>query len=143
MSVLEDIRGAIVTKLAAQLVFNHENGYLMTPPVPPCFEVDMQDTAITYGPSFQRGDDEYFLVVRGIVQIGDSREAQRQMDAWLEPAGNTSVKTLLEADKTLGLAKVDGVFVRSVNAHKRLATPDKPNATLLCSEWLVELTVSP
>lgn len=117
------------------------DGYLMSPVQPPCFEVDFPGDAFVFNRTHGGNTNELTILVRGIVQIGDTTEAQKDMDDWLEPSGATSVKALLEADKTLG-GKIDNLFVRSASAPRPLATPDKPNAGLLAAEWTVDVILT-
>ena len=139
MSVLGDIRAGVMASLSSLTV--NGDGYLMTTIQAPCFEVDFPDQSFLYNRTHGRKTNELNLVVRGIVQIGDTTESQKDMDDWLDPTGSSSVKALLEADRTLG-GKVDDLFVQSVSAPRRLATPDKPNGQLLMAEWTVSLIVT-
>lgn len=124
------------------LTFNHEDGLLMTPPVPPCFEVDFPEDGYVYGPGFSRGVDTLELILRGIVQVGDANNAQDTLFNWLDPTGSNSVNTILSAERTLG-GKVDDLFVVSATAPRRVVDPTKPNALLLSAEWRVRLSLTP
>lgn len=139
MSLHDDIAEGIAAGLASLGI--NGNGYLMSPVVPPCFEVDFSTTEIAFNRTSTAATLEMPVVVRLIAQIGDTTEAQKDVHAWLDPSGATSVKTLLEADRTLG-GKVDDLFVRSAVGPTRLATPDKPNAQLLQAEFTVDLIVT-
>ena len=140
MSLLGNIRAGVMSNLSTLSV--NGDGYLLTPPEPPCFEVASPDDGYVYGPTFQRGTDSVTIIVRGIIQLGESTESQKTLDDWMEPSGSTSVKTLLESDRTLGGA-VDDLMVVSVIGPRRLATPEVPGAIYLCAEWLVRIIVSP
>jgi hypothetical protein len=37
-----------------------------------------------------------------LLQLGDLRSAQEQLDAYIAPSGSSSIKALLEADPSLG-----------------------------------------
>lgn len=138
MSVLGDIRAGLVQNLSS--LDANCSGYLYSDPPTPCFEIDFQPT--TYGPAFSRGADTLQVIVRGIVQLGEETNAQSTLDEWLDPSGLSSVKAALESDRTLG-GKCDDLFVQTVTGHQRLATPTKPNATLLCAEWTVLISITP
>ena len=145
MSRLGDIRAGVITNLGTALganSFNHKDGYLLSPINPPCFEIDFPTDGYLYGPTFSRGTDTLEVIVRGVVQVGDTTEAQAQLDEWLAPSGATSVKAALEAERTLG-GKVDDLYVVSVTAQRRVLDPSKPNALFLCAEWLVRLSLTP
>lgn len=138
MSVLGDIRAGVKAALASLSV--NGDGYLMSPVVPPCFELDFPEDAYVYDVTYGKQTNEMTFVVRGIVQIGDTTEAQRTMDDWIDP-GASGVKELLQADTTLG-GKVDDLFVERVSGPRRIVTPDKPNATLLAAEWTVRVVIT-
>lgn len=143
MSRLGDICAGFMARLEdGGLTFNHEDGLLMTPPTPPCFEVDFPDDAYVYGPTFSRGVDTLEVILRGIVQVGDANNAQETLYEWVDPSGSDSVATILNAERTLG-GKVDDLFVVSVTAPRRVVDPSKPNALLLSAEWRVRLSLTP
>ena len=104
--------------------------------------MSIPDGGYLYDATMGRGTDTLTLILRGIVQIGDTVEAQQNMDSWLDPTGSTSVKTLVENDRTLG-GKVDDLRVSSVRGHLRLQSPDAPNVEYLCSEWTLDIILSP
>lgn len=141
MSVLGDIRGALITALST-LDINHDEGYPGSSITPPWFEVSIPDGGYIYDATMGRGTDTLTLILRGIVQVGDTVEAQQNMDSWLDPTGSTSVKALIEADRTLG-GLVDDLRVTSVRGHLRLSSEDAPNAQYLCSEWTLDVILSP
>ena len=141
MSVLGDIRAAIIDSLSS-LDINSDGGYPGSSIVSPWFEVSIPGDGYVYGPTMQRGTDTVNLILRGIVQVGDTIEAQKTMDTWLDPTGSTSVKALVETDRTLG-GLVDDLRITSVRGHLRLETPDAPNALYLCSEWVLDIILSP
>ena len=141
MSVLGDIRGAIIDSLST-LDINSDSGYPGSPIVSPWFEVSLPGDGYVYDQTMQRGTDQLTLILRGIVQVGDTVEAQQNMDSWLDPSGSTSVKALVENDRTLG-GKVDDLRVTQVRGHLRMESPDAPNALYLCSEWTLDIVLSP
>lgn len=140
MSVLGDIRAGVMSNLSSLTV--NGDGYFMTPPEPPFFEVSFPDDSYVYDVTMGRGTDALTIIVRGVIQLGETTESQKALDEWLEPSGSTSVKALLEADKTLGGA-VDDLRVVRATGPKLLATPEVPNALFMCAEWTVDLLVSP
>lgn len=141
MSVLGDIRGAIMTSLSS-LNINHDNGYLGSSLVSPWFEISIPADGYTYDITYGRGTDTVRMILRGVVQIGDTVEAQQNMDEWLDPTGATSVKALVQADRTLG-GLVDDLRVVSVRPHLRIPPADAGNVEYLCSEWTLDISLSP
>ena len=141
MSVLGDIRGAIIDALST-LNINHDNGYLGSSIVSPWFEISIPADGYTYDITYGRGTDTVRMILRGVVQIGDPVEAQQNMDSWLDPSGATSVKALVQADRTLG-GLVDDLRVTSVRPHLRIPPADAGNVEYLCSEWDLDISLSP
>lgn len=141
MSVLGDIRQGLIDSLST-LGINSDDGYPGSSIATPWFEVSLPGDGYVYDLTMGRGTDQLTLILRGIVQVGDTIEAQKTMDSWLDPTGTTSVKALVETDRTLG-GKVDDLRVTSVRGHLRLESPDAPNALYLCSEWTLDVLLSP
>lgn len=141
MSVLGDIRAGIVNNFdafyAGTIPYNQFTGYLLTPPQPPCFEIDFPEDALVFDIG---GSDNLRLIVRGIVELNEPDEAQQLLDEWLDNEGATSVKAAIESDPTLG-GKVANLNVTSATGHRRLGTPD--GAAYLAAEWTVEVFLTP
>ena len=141
MSVIGDIRSALMDALST-LGINHDDGYLGSSLVSPWFEVSIPSDGYTYDTTFGRGTDTLRMILRGVVQIGDTVEAQKNMDSWLDPSGATSVKALVQADRTLG-GLCDDLRVTSVRPHLRIPPADAGNVEYLCSEWTLDISLSP
>lgn len=141
MSVLGDIREAIMDSLST-LGINHDGGYLGSSIAPPWFELSIPSDGYQYDTTYHRGTDTVTMILRGVVQIGDPVEAQQNMDSWLDPTGSTSVKALVETDTTLG-GLVDDLRVVSVRPHLRIPPADAGNVEYLCSEWTLDISISP
>lgn len=141
MSVLGDIRDGIVanfaTFYAGTIPYNQFTGYLLTPPEPPCFEIDFPNDGLVFDVG---GSDQLQLIVRGIVSLGEPDEAQQTLDEWLDNEGSTSVKAAIESDRTLG-GSVANLNVTRATGHRRLATPD--GAAYLAAEWTVDIFLEP
>lgn len=58
--------------------------------------------SISYDEAFQRGLDEYRFTITVVVGRVAERTAQNNLDAYLAPTGNKSIKTAVEGDRTLG-----------------------------------------
>src|SRR5574338_290459 len=141
MSVLGDIRSAIMDSLST-LDINHDDGYLGSSIAVPWFELSIPSDGYQYDTTFGRGTDTVTMILRGVVGTGDAVESQKNMDEWLDPSGSTSVKSLVQADRTLG-GLVDDLRVVSVRPHLRIPPADAPNTELLCSEWTLDISLSP
>lgn len=132
ISTLYGIRAGIRSNIVAALGAVNMTGYLMTPAVPPCFEIDFPADGLVYDQSFKTGG-ELDIIVRGIVH-SEPDEAQAQLDTWL--TGSTgSVKSAIESDRTLGGAVAD-LRVTQATGHRRLLTEE---GLFLCAEWTVHL----
>lgn len=137
---LYGIRMGLRNNLWSNLGTVNMTGYLLTPPTPPCFEIDFPPDSFVYDFSSGRGGDELDIIVRGIVGLGEPDDGQVQLDSWLAGSGTTSVKAAIEDDKTLGGA-VEDLRVTQATGHRRLLTPD--GGLYLCAEWTVHLLLVP
>lgn len=108
-----DIRSA----LAAVLTSHYSslgwtvNKYLGSQIQPPWMDIEIGP--IDYDQAMARGDDALHVVIRAYTQWGDSDVGQAALDPVIDLVGTDSLKTVLEADKTLG-GTVDAVHVLSV-----------------------------
>lgn len=136
-STLYGIRAGLRSNITGALGGVNMTGYLLTPPEPPCFEIDFPPDSLTPFTEFGKKGGELDIVVRGIVALGESDDAQALLDTWL--SGSNNVASAIESDKTLGGA-VDDLYVTQVTGHRRLLTPD--NTMLLCAEWTVHLLLN-
>lgn len=132
------IRQGIAANLAA-LGFQ-VSPYVLDNPTPPC--VYVAAGPCTYDETFGRGHDTWVWIVYVLVGYVGDVAAQQRLDAMRMSHGPTSVKTLIEADRTLGGAaysltvpEVTGMRVYS------LAGPNQSPATL-GAEWTVEVMAS-
>jgi hypothetical protein len=132
---LSAIRAGLTANIQASIADVNMTGYLMTPPEPPCFEIDFPADSFVYDFTAHRGGDELDLIVRGIVSMGDPDAGQKNLDLWLDGA----VKTAIESDKTLGGA-VEDLRVTQATGHRRVPID---NTVYLCAEWTVHLLLVP
>lgn len=137
---LTAIRAGLTTNVLTAIDDVTMTGYLMVPAVPPCFEIDFPPDSFVYDQSYGRTSEELRLIVRGIVALGESDEAQVRLDGWLSD-GDENVKAAIQADKTLGGA-CDDLRVERATGHRRLPIPEE-NTVLLCAEWTVFITTTP
>lgn len=137
-SVPENIRVAVASAL------KNIPGVTSTSPwnVPsidtPCLFV-MGTGPISYDDTFGRGTDRLSLIVRGIVGTVDSVGSQRLLSQWVAGTGNTSVKTALQSDRTLG-GLVDDLRVTDYSGDQYVNI----NGTdYVYGDWTVDILFSP
>lgn len=133
---IADIRSAI----AAVLTGHYSslgwtvNKYLSSTINPPC--MDLEIGPIDYDQAMARGDDAIHVTVRAYVQWGDSDVGQAALDPVIDLISTDSLKTVLEADKTLG-GTVDAVHVLSVSNPQVIAV--QGGSDLPAVEFAVEV----
>lgn len=130
---LESIRAGIAAKLKAAIPNCQCNGYLMSSPTAPGFEVEPAETQ--YDQTMQRGIDEWTLIVRGFVGDVSDIGAQKQLDAWIASSGALSVKAALESGGTLG-GTVSTLRVTQVSGYRKYGAAGS-QVTYLGAEWTV------
>lgn len=79
--------------------------------------------SITYHRTFNTPTVEMVFTVTVIVCKADSRSAQAQVDPYVSPTGNQSVRVAIEDDPTLG-GKVDTLVVTSAGAMQIVSGDD-------------------
>lgn len=132
MSDLGTIREAIAAALEPVGQDVQVSAYLLATPTPPTIQVlpGPQD----YDQAFARGLDRRTFTIQGFVPVNESDETQKLLDELMAPTGPRSVKTLIEADQTLGGA-IGGLQVTSDSGYTMQQHPSG-FWTLLC-EWTV------
>lgn len=131
-ATLEEIREAVGTALAA-IPGLQTSGYVLSNPTLPCAQVTRGP--VQYDEAFQGGTHALTLLVR--VYVADILDiaAAKNLDKYLAPDGDLSVKAAIEADTSLGgliqdlhvtEAKGEQVYVR------------ESGGPMLGSEWTVE-----
>ena len=105
--------------------------YVPDDPKPPVAVV--MPPKITYDRAFGRGLDEYEFVIVVIVGRVSDRTAQAALDGYCNPSGLSSVKTALEADRTLAGASSD-LRVTDMRGISSLPIADN---TYLAAEFVV------
>lgn len=97
MATVSEIRQALADK-AANVYGLRTVAYQPDAPRPPVAFVMLD--RIEYDLNANRGADTFVFVITVIVGRADDRAAQRNLDQYL--VGSDSVKTAIEADRTLG-----------------------------------------
>jgi hypothetical protein len=94
-----EIREGIATNLAA-ISGLRASSFVPDNPTPPIAVVVPQ--RIEFDAAMRRGLDTYTFDVLVIANRASERGAQTTLDSYCNPSGPASVKTAIEADKTLG-----------------------------------------
>ncbi len=135
MSDLTTIRQALAGALEPLAEVGVQvSAYLLATPTPPTVQVLPRNQ--DYDLAFKRGLDKRTFTVQGFVPVNESDETQKLLDELMAPVGASSVKALLEVDKTLGGA-IGGLQVTSDSGYSMQQHP-AGFWTLLC-EWTVEV----
>ena len=133
---LADITAGLKANLAAAFPNTQVYQYVLADPSAPCFEIDaVTDLEIDYDATMQRGFDEMYVTVRGMVAMTGDQTAQVTLHAWLDKTGANSVKAAIESDRTLG-GVVSNLRVETAFA-KPIMSPSVPNSQWLAAEWRV------
>lgn len=134
---LREIREGLAANLAA-IPDLGESAYLRSRQTYPSAEIE--PGKIDYDTAFGRGGDESRLIVR--VEVGTPTDigAQINLDRFLAPSGDYSVKAALEADKTLGGASYD-LDVKDCSGYRVFRREGRPST--LGAEWTVVVWAEP
>ena len=97
----------------------------------PCAIIGVPE--IEYDLAMARGADGWLIPVRIHVQLSDYKQAQDELDAYLDSASGKSVKAAIEGDQTLGGVAAT-LQVKEVRDYGEYTYG---NTTYLGAEWLV------
>src|SRR6185312_1894595 len=134
---LNQIVQAFASKITTALPYMNGDGYPVTPPVTPCFEIDFPPDGLVFNATMGNKTNDFEVILRCIAP-GDVDSGVKQLYTWLSD-GTENINAILNADKTLG-GKVNDLFVRSASAPLRIVID---NTLYLTCEWRINLTVSP
>lgn len=126
------VRQAMANALAPLEV--QVNPYMLASPTPP--GVQIPPPAVT-AYDFAVGIHEWEFIVQGFVALSASDiGSQKLLDKMCQPGGATSVRALLEADRTLA-GTVDNLHV--VSQEKARTVEPQGGIPLLLVEWRVQV----
>jgi hypothetical protein len=94
---------------------------------------------VSYDAAMGRGHDEWWWRVQGIVSTTSDKGAQVSLDAWVDSAGDQSVKQALEADRTLGGEAADVQVVDCTGYQEYIR---EGGISVLSCVWLVRVLAS-
>lgn len=126
------IREGIAANLAGIGDGYQVSAYVLTNPQPPCAYV--KGGPIDYDETFGRGHDAWTWTVYVLVGYASDIGAQMLLDEFRAPAGERSVKALIESDPQLGGAALRA-WVTNVSAANEYVIEGQPPA--LGCEWTV------
>jgi len=135
---LNQIVQAFATKITTAIPEMQGDGYPLTPPLTPGFEIDFPPDGLVFNATYGNKTNDFDCIVRVIVSTGDPDQGVRKLYGWLSDGSTTNIATILSADRTLG-GKVEDLFVRSASAPLRVLID---NTLYLSAEWRVYLTVA-
>jgi hypothetical protein len=129
---LSEIREGIAEALGA-IDGIQASAYMLPNPTPPTIQVFPEE--VDYDEAGARGLDMWTLTVQAFVGTAGELEAQKLLDAYLSPAGATSVKAAIETDPTLG-GVIDDLRVTKASGYRIYRIS---NFEYLGCEWTVEV----
>lgn len=130
MPTVSELRSGLATRLAT--ISGLRTSATIPDQLNPPVAVVSLDT-ITFDEAFQRGLDQYAFTVTVVVGRVAERSSQLRLDAYCDPAGSSSVKTAIEADRTLG-GKASTLRVTDMNG---IGTVTIGDATMLTANFSV------
>lgn len=140
MSDLAEIRQGLADALAPL----NEDGswisiypYMRAEPNPPCIQV--MPSEVQYDVAGSRGGDAVYMTIQAFVVANFDTAAQVQLDRLLAGSGPLSIKTLVEADATLG-GKVDDLRVTESTGYQVYML--RPGRPVLGADWTVQVETS-
>jgi hypothetical protein len=134
MVAIADLRGAVAATLKAGIPGWQVSAYLLALPTPPCLDVRRSHTV--YDAAMARGGDDLELTIRALVAFNNDQGAQVKLDTVCDSTSATGVKTVLEADKTLGGLIAD-LRVTEASDYKQLVIEAQP--PMIAVEFTVEV----
>jgi hypothetical protein len=108
---------------------------VLAQPTPPGIQIIPPGVVYDYSMgSLSSGLNEWLFIIQGFVALTSDIGAQKVLDEMCAPSGNSSVKALLEADKSLG-GVVETLRVTEQTPGRQV-DPGSGNPMLLV-EWRV------
>lgn len=110
--------------------------YVLAQPTPPGIQIIPPSVVYDYSMGASLGLDEWMFIVQGFVALTTDIGAQMLLDDLCAPAGSSSVKALLEADRTLG-GLVETLHVTEQTAGRQVEQP--AGNPMLLVEWRITI----
>ena len=122
MATLSELRSGIATQLA-NITGLRTNSIVPDTIQPPIAIVE--PTSVNYDKTMARGLDEFNFKVTVIVGRPDVRTGQNAIDAYISSTGSSSIKQVLESNRTLG-GKCNDLRVTNLSSYGSITIGDTP-----------------
>jgi hypothetical protein len=122
MATVSELRSGIATTLAG-ITGLRTSAFVPDTISPPVAIVE--PNSIKFDVSMGRGLDEFGFKVTVIVGRATDRTAQANIDAFCSSSGSTSIKQVLESNRTLG-GKCNDLRVTGLNSYGSIQIADTP-----------------
>jgi hypothetical protein len=122
MATLSELRSEIATQLA-NITGLRTNSIVPDTIQPPIAIVE--PTSVNYDKTMARGLDEFNFKVTVIVGRPDVRTGQNAIDAYISSTGSSSIKQVLESNRTLG-GKCNDLRVTNLSSYGSITIGDTP-----------------
>ena len=110
------------------------SAYMLSLPQPPT--IDIYPASTVFDTAMARGNDELLFVVRGLVAFNQDIGAQISLDRLMDATSATGIKTVVEADRSLG-GVVQDCRVTACSGYKSYIVDGQP--PLLGAEFTVSV----
>lgn len=140
--MLKEARLAMAAKVRAAIPGLQMSDVMLAEPTAPGAHVF--PSRVDYDETFQRGVDNWPFTLQAFVgTAGGDRAAQENLDAYIEPSGEKSVKAALEVPDTEdSRVSLGGIIhdLRVVRCEGYRIYQREGKAPVLGSEWLIEVS---
>ena len=111
------------------------SAYYVSKPEPPQF--DLTAGAIIFDTAQARGSDDIRYILRAVVALSLDVVAQQQMDMLIDTTSADAVKTVMEADRTLGgvVAAIRVADVTEVKLYGTAGGSELPGVEFTIQVW--------
>jgi len=116
------------------------SAYVLDNPTPPC--VYIASGPVEYDKTMRRGHDDWRYTVYALVGYVSDIGAQQVLDTMLASAGPTSVKALVESDRTLGGAAYSLRVESNTGARVYTLAGPGQSPAVVGAEWTVFVMAS-
>jgi hypothetical protein len=140
MATVKEIRAALKTNLE-NIPGTQKSAYLLGSPSPPTLQIFPGE--VDWHMAMNDGLAKREFIVQALVGQPTEEGTQVVLDEFLDETGDSSVKSAIESDSTLG-GLVDDVIVVKTKGYQLIKNPSQPDKPpRLGAEWHVDVYVSP
>ncbi len=134
MTTTIQVRAGIARNISANVAGVQVSKYVMSNMTPP--SIDIRRGPIEYDQALDGGTHRLTMLVRAYLANPTDLQAINQIEAYLEPEGDKSIKEAVESDPTLGGVVAD-LQVTGATGEQGFVAEGQP--TVLGCEWTVEV----